>query len=170
MIVFSGVYGIISYGYSYYGEMITYLGMTAPMALISLISWVRNPYKGNRAQVKVKRLNGKELLFALPLTLAVTVLFYFILKAFSTENLWMSTVSVATSFFAVYLTLRRSPYFALAYAANDVVLIFLWGMAAFKQLSYLSVVICFITILLNDLYGFFSWKKMQALQNSGASE
>lgn len=33
MIVFSILYGIISYSCSYYGEMITYLGMTAPMAL-----------------------------------------------------------------------------------------------------------------------------------------
>lgn len=38
MIVFSILYGIISYGYSYYGEMITYLGMTAPMSAFSLIT------------------------------------------------------------------------------------------------------------------------------------
>ena len=45
MIVFSLLYGLISYTFSYYGEMITYLGMTGPMALFALISWLRNPYK-----------------------------------------------------------------------------------------------------------------------------
>ena len=31
MIIFSLIYGVISYTFSYYGEMITYLGMTMPM-------------------------------------------------------------------------------------------------------------------------------------------
>ena len=44
MVVFSVLYGIISFTFSYYGEMITYLGMTAPMAVFALISWIRNPY------------------------------------------------------------------------------------------------------------------------------
>lgn len=30
MIVFSILYGIISYSFAYYGEMVTYLGMTGP--------------------------------------------------------------------------------------------------------------------------------------------
>ena len=32
MILFSLLYGIISYTFSYYGEMLTSLGMTMPMA------------------------------------------------------------------------------------------------------------------------------------------
>ena len=51
MIVFSLLYGIISYSFSYYGEMITYLGMTMPMAIFALISWLRNPYNGNKSEV-----------------------------------------------------------------------------------------------------------------------
>ena len=42
--LFSLMYGVISYTFAYYGEMITYLGMTMPMAVFALISWVRNPY------------------------------------------------------------------------------------------------------------------------------
>ena len=33
MIIFSVLYGVISYACAYYGEMITYLGMTMPMAI-----------------------------------------------------------------------------------------------------------------------------------------
>ena len=53
IIVFSLLYGYISYTSSYYGEMITYLGMTAPMAVIALVSWLRNPFNGNKAEVEV---------------------------------------------------------------------------------------------------------------------
>ena len=170
MIVFSLLYGAISYTFSYFGEMITYLGMTAPMALFALITWLRNPYKGNRAEVAVNRI-GKWEYSAMYLAPAlVTLLFYFILEHFNTANILPSTLSVATSFIAVYLTFRRSPYFALAYAANDVVLIVLWILAAKENISYLSVIICFLMFLVNDLYGFVSWKRMEKRQMVTATQ
>ena len=164
MIVFSLLYGVISYTFSYFGEMITYRGMTGPMALFALISWRRNPYNGNHAEVAVNRLGKRELAFLYVLTAVVTFVFYFILDHFSTANMIPSTLSVTTSFIAVYLTFRRSPYFALAYAANDVVLIVMWTMAAVEDISYLSVIICFVMFLVNDLYGFVSWKRMEIRQ------
>ena len=163
-IIFSILYGIISYRFAYYGEMITYLCMSMPMALFSLISWLKNPYKGNKAQVKVNIISKKETVFVFILTFVVTVVFYFILKHFNTANLLPSTFSVTTSFLAVYLTFRRSPYFALAYAINDLVLIVLWTMASISDISYLSVVICFIVFFVNDMYGFISWKRMEKRQ------
>ena len=95
---------------------------------------------------------------------AVTAAFYFILRAFHTANLIPSTVSVTTSFLAVYLTARRSPFYALAYAANDVVLIVLWSLMAAEDLSALSMVICFCAFLLNDVYGFLNWMRMRRRQ------
>ena len=164
IVVFSILYGIISYTFSYYGEMITYLGMTAPMAVFALVSWLRNPYNGNRAEVKVNSIKRREIFFMLLLTAVITFVFYFILKYFHTENLIPSTLSVTTSFIAVYLTFRRSAYFALAYAANDVVLIVLWILAALSDISYLSVTICFAAFLANDIYGFINWLRMQKRQ------
>lgn len=164
MVVFSGLYGIISYRFAYYGEMLTYVGMTGPMALFALISWLRNPYGGNRAEVAVDRLRKFEYVLLPFLTVLVSIGFYFILKFFHTANLLPSTLSVTTSFVAVYLTFRRNPFFALAYAANDVILIILWLLAARTDISYLSVVICFALFLVNDLYGFLCWQKMRRRQ------
>lgn len=164
MIVFSIIYGIISYSFSYYGEMLTYLGMTMPMAFFALASWLKNPYNGKRSQVKVNIVSKKEVALSAVLTLAVTAVFYFILKALNTSNLLPSTVSVTTSFAAVYLTFRRSSFFALAYAANDVVLIVLWVLASLEDPRYISVVVCFSAFLINDLYGFINWQKMKKAQ------
>ena len=164
MVLFSILYGIISYTFFYYGEMITYLGMTGPMAAFALVAWLRHPYQGNRAEVAVNQLRRREICWMLLLSAAVTVLFYFILDHFHTANLLPSTLSVTTSFIAVYLTFRRSPYFALAYAANDIVLIVLWALAAAENITYISVIICFVMFLVNDLYGFISWRKMEKRQ------
>lgn len=164
MIVFSLLYGIISYTFSYFGEMITYLGMTAPMAVFALITWLRNPFGESTGEVAVNRLKPLEGPFMLVLTVGITTVFYFILDAFDTANILMSTLSVATTFLAVYLTFRRSPYFPLAYAANDGVLIVLWAMAAAEDPAYLSVLVCFLLFLVNDLYGFVNWQRMAKRQ------
>ncbi len=164
ILLFSALYGVISWYAAYYGEMITYLGMTAPMAVYALIVWLKHPYKGNRAQVSVNRLRAREYLFMAAFTAAVTAAFYFILRALNTANLIPSTVSVTTSFVAVYLTARRSPFYALGYAANDIVLVVLWSMAAAQDISCLSVVICFAVFFINDMYGFINWMRMQRRQ------
>lgn len=164
MIIFSLLYGIISFNFSYYGEMITYLGMTMPMAVFALISWLKNPYNGNRAEVKVNIISKKETMFMLLCSVVVTVVFYFILDFFNTAYIVPSTISVTTSFIAVYLTFRRNPYFALAYASNDIVLIILWTLASIYEIRYVSVVVCFIAFFVNDIYGYISWEKMKKRQ------
>ncbi len=165
MIIFSTIYGYISFSFAYYGEVATYMGMTLPMSVFSLVSWLRNPYKGKKSEVEVNSITKKEVPFMLLLTAVVSVVFYFILKFFGTANLLPSTISVTTSFAAAYLTFRRSPYFALAYALNDLVLIVLWIMATLEDISYLSVIICFAVFFVNDIYGFINWQKMKKRQN-----
>lgn len=163
-VVFSLLYGVISYSTAYYGEMITYLGMTAPIAVASVVSWARNPAQEGEREVKVNRLSHWEYLLLVALSLAVTCVFYFILKACHTQVLWLSTLSVFTSFLASYLTMRRSPLFAVGYAANDMVLIALWLIAARQDRQYSAVVICFAVFLINDLYGYWNWIRLKKKQ------
>lgn len=163
-LVFSLLYALISYEFRYYGEMITYLLMTSPSAALSIIEWLRHPYEKGKQEVKVSPLTKKKLVLMVILTITVTIIFYYILKAFNTANLVASTVSVATSFSASYLMIVRSQYYALAYAANDIVLITLWALASIDDISYLPMVACFVIFLINDLYGFYNWKRMRKRQ------
>lgn len=166
VIIFSIFYGIISFSFKYYGEMITYLGMTAPIAVWALISWLKNPYNGNMDEVKVNTISRKEWVLFIIGSAAVTVAFYFILRALNTNNLIVSTLSVLTSFTAAYLTARRSRFYALFYAANDIVLVVLWLLASIENLSYLSMVICFAAFLVNDIYAFINWTRMNKRQKT----
>lgn len=164
MIIFSILYGIISFSFHYYGEMITYLGMTLPMSIVALASWLKNPYKGNKSEVEINSISKKDINFMLFSTMIVTIILYFILNFFHTANLIPSTLSVATSFLAAYLSYKRNPYFALAYAANDIILIILWILASITDKRYISVFVCFVTFFINDLYGFYNWKKIKRRQ------
>lgn len=159
MIIFGISYGVISFFCKYYGEMITYVGMTVPMSVFALVSWLKNPFNGNKSEVKVNEISVKEYVFTFFAGIACAFIFYFILKSLNTENLLWSTVSVATSFFGVYLTFRRSPFFAVGYVMNDIVLIVLWSLKSFESITYLSMVICFAAFLVNDFYTFICWQK-----------
>lgn len=162
-VAFAVFYGIISFFFRYYGEMITYLCMTAPIAVVSVVSWLRHPFKGSK-EVEVSRLTRRQIVVMIVSAAAVTVAFYVILRALGNANLVFSTISVTTSYIASYLTFLRSPYYAVGYAANDIVLIVLWVLATVESLSYLPMVLCFVLFLVNDLYGFVNWRRMQKRQ------
>ncbi|MBQ9728317.1 MAG: nicotinamide mononucleotide transporter [Clostridia bacterium] len=164
IILFSILYGIISIRNRYYGEMATYLFMSAPSAIIACIHWLKNPSDKGFSEVKIGSLSKKKLLFTCGMAAVVTVVFYFVLKYFHTNVLWLSTVSVTTSFFAAILLIYRSPYYALAYVANDLVLVGLWIFAAVNDLSYLPMIVCFSAFLCHDTYSFYNWKKMEKRQ------
>lgn len=163
IVVFSVFYGIISFYFRYYGEMITYLGMSAPAAIAAVVSWLKHPYKDTK-EVEISQLTKKQIIIGTVSTVMVTAAFYFILEALGNANLLVSTFSVTTSFIAAYLTYFRSPYYAIGYAANDLVLIILWVMATIEDISQLPMTICFIMFFANDIYGFISWKRIQKRQ------
>ncbi len=167
--LFSVLYGVVAFLNSYYGEVITYMCMTGPMSVAALVSWVRHPFEESN-EVEIATVGRRHRLL-LPLsTIAVTTLFYFILGALGTASLWVSTISVATSWVAVYLSWLRSPYYAIGYAANDVVLIVLWVMASLRDGSQLPMIFCFVMFLANDLYGFVNWRRMQHKQQGLRAE
>ena len=163
-VVFSLFYGIVSFYFRYYGEMITYLGMSAPIAILSIFSWLKHPY-GNTKEVAIRKISRNSIILMFVLSIIVTGVFYFILLVLDTPNLIFSTVSITTSFLASYLMFMRSPYYAIAYACNDIVLIILWILASIRSdPAYLPMAACFGVFLVNDVYGYISWKKRSIRQ------
>lgn len=168
-VVFSLLYGVVSFFNDYYGEVITYVCMTGPMSFIALVSWIRHPFEESN-EVEVATVGRRHRLLLPVSAIAITTAFYFILGALGTASLWVSTISIATSWVAVYLSWLRSPYYAIGYAANDVVLIVLWVMASLRDGSQLPMIFCFVMFLANDLYGFVNWRRMQHRQNKWKME
>ena len=170
IIIFATLYGIKSLTFHYYGEFITYVFMSLPVSLLTAISWLKHPFEKGQGEVKVENLNAKKWLTLVFSTIVVTTIFYFVLKALSTPNLIVSTISIATSFSACMMLLFRSPYYAVFYGVNDIVLIVLWSMACKQDITYLPLVVCFCVFLLNDTYGFISWLLMKKHQRKLSNE
>ena len=169
-IAFSVMYSISSYKFGYYGELITYSFMSLPMYVVSFISWLKNPYKKGELVVKVNKMKKFDYYFMVVSALLVTVAFYFVLRYFNTTNLIPSTISITTSYFAMYLMAKRIPLYAVAYALNDIVLVVLWVLASFTSLTYLTLTVCFAVFFINDIYSFINWRRMEKLQKFGKNE
>lgn len=165
IIIFSVFYGIVSFYNKYYGEMITYLCMTTPMAVVALIQWIKHPYKDTK-EVAVRKVPKVHKYLITISAIVVTSAFYYILRYLGNASLTASTISITTSFVAAYLTAVRSSYCTLAYACNDIVLIVLWAVASVNNIENIPMMACFVMFLVNDLYGFYSWKKMEKRQNN----
>lgn len=156
--VYGVVYAVLSYFSGYYGECILCAATILPSTAVAIVSWTKNPSK-ERGKVRVNKLSAKEYVLVCLFSVALTFAAYFVLRAMHTAELVVSTVSFVTSISAAYLLIRRSPFYAVCYIANDVVLIVLWSLALARGESVLPSVICFCIFLVNDTYGFFNWRR-----------
>lgn len=164
MLSFCVIYAVVSFFAKFYGEVIIYSCMQIPIVCVSIAGWLKNPAKKGSSEVKIGKLTPIYGAVLAVSAVAVAVAFFFILRAFNTNNLWVSTLSVVTSFVALYLMFFRVPAYALAFMLNDVVLITLWSFECTKSLSYLPLVICFAVFLINDCYGYINWQRRKKLQ------
>lgn len=164
MIVFCVLYSYISYKNGYYGELIICACLNFPMTIIGVITWLKNPFKGDNSEVEVGKMRTVDSLMLLVISVVIACIFFYILRFLATSNLIISTVSIGTSFFAAGLLAKRIEFYGLACALNDIVLMTMWTLASFQDMANVTMVVCFGMFLLNDLYGYFNWKKIKEKQ------
>ena len=157
-------YGIVSYNQGYYGELIITAFLTFPIMIIGIISWLRHQDK-EEDTVIISSLSKKEITIALLSHLVLFWIYYFILKAFNTDLLVISTMSVVTSVLASYFEARRSELSLFCYIANDLVIITLWLIPIISgQIELISVLVGPILLLINDIYGSYNWRRLKNQQ------
>ena len=161
-------YAFVSYSNSYYGEVIIAMCCTLPLMIIGLVNWLKHQDSTNT--VIIKEITKKELLLVL-LSQAVTFAgYYFLLKAFNTNNLLVSTFSVVASIIATYLTARRSEYGFIGFIINDIILITLWSIPVVEgNINIIPVLLCPVLLLINDIYGAYNWRRIKSEQNKNTN-
>lgn len=157
-------YGIVSYNQGYYGELIITIFLTFPIMIIGIISWLRNQDKEDDVVI-VNTLPRKEIIIALASQLILFWIYYFLLKAFNTDLLVISSISVVTSVLASYFEARRSELSLFCYIANDIVIITLWIIPVIAgETALISVLVGPILLLINDIYGSYNWRRLKEIQ------
>lgn len=160
------LYSIVSFKNKYYGEVIIYLCIMLPMYIIGIVSWVRHQNKETNS-VEVNKIEIKEWIIVVLVSIVCFIGIYFLLKVFNTNQLFISSLSVIDSLFAIYLGVRRSKYSFYFYIVNDLILILLWGIPVVTGTMIILIPMVFNPLinLINDSYGIYNWKKLEKVQN-----
>lgn len=163
-------YGIVSYNQGYYGELLITIFLTFPMMIIGIISWLKHQDKDEDVVI-ISSLSKKEIVFAFSSQLILFWVYYFLLKAFNTDLLMISSLSIVTSVLATYFEARRSELSLFCYVANDLILITLWMIPIINgDTSLISVLIGPMLLLVNDIYGSYNWKRLKDIQKGKGIE
>lgn len=163
-------YGIVSYNQGYYGELLITIFLTFPMMIIGIISWLKHQDKDEDVVI-ISSLSKKEIVFAFSSQLILFWVYYFLLKAFNTDLLMISSLSIVTSVLATYFEARRSELSLFCYVANDLILITLWMIPIINGVtSLISVLIGPMLLLVNDIYGSYNWKRLKDIQKGKGIE
>ena len=163
-LLIAALYSIVSFKNGYYGEVIIYLCIMLPMYIVGIISWIRHQNKDTNT-VEVNKIKMKEWIIVFFVSIVCFIGIYFLLKAFNTNQLFISSLSVIDSLFAIYLGVRRSKYSFYFYVVNDLILILLWGIPVVSgTIILIPMVFNPLINLINDLYGIDNWKKLEKVQ------
>lgn len=138
-------YGIVSYNQGYYGELLITIFLTFPMMIIGIVSWLKHQDKDEDVVI-ISSLSKKEIVFAFSSQLILFWVYYFLLKAFNTDLLMISSLSIVTSVLATYFEARRSELSLFCYVANDLILITLW------MIPIINGVTSLISVLIGPMF------------------
>ena len=162
-VIYIVFYVIVSINQQYYGEAIVYGAIIGPIQIFTIFSWIKNKQK--EQTVAINKIKSKEWVWVGIITTIATVGLYFLLLILNTSELVVSTLSLVFCALANYLLLRRSSYYALSFVVNDVFLVTLWLIAAIESnFSLVLMLINSLVFTVNDVYGFFRWKKQEKTQ------
>ena len=139
------------------------------MYITGIISWIKHQNKETNS-VEVNEIKKKEWIILFFVSIACFIGIYFMLKIFNTSQLFISSLSVIDSLFAIYLGVRRSKYSFYFYVINDIILILLWGIPVISgALILIPMVFNPLINLINDIYGIYNWKKLEKVQAENKS-
>lgn len=166
-IVYAVLYATMSYFNHLYGEMIVTLAVTLPIYVATIVTWLRNSSKKDKVVKVNKSLSVLEwvLIFVVAAGLGVGV--YYMLRAFNTANLLISTFSVMAGAMAGYLALRRCEYNFIFYILSNIVCICLWMFMIIKDknVSYIPTITLFVVPLFLNVFGMITWIKIKRIQS-----
>lgn len=159
-ILYSILYSIVSLIAGYYGETIIYTFVMLPIHINSILSWKKHLRQTGKKTVEAQKINKKQIIISTSIALVLSVPFYFLLANINTEMPFCSTLSLSSSCLAAYFMLKRTDFFSIIFAFDDLFLIILWSVKMFNDdISCMPTLLVCLGLFISDFYSAISWKK-----------
>ena len=162
-------YCIAAYLQGFYGECLIFICLTVPLYVFALISWIRNQNPSQKAIV-INKIKLREWLLLFVAAVALFFALYFLLRAFNTQELIISTLSCTFATLAFYLSARRSKSAFILFMLSTVVFFILWLTPIINgNLTFIPLLFAGLMNFVNDFYGLYNWNRLEKSQAKLAS-
>ncbi len=156
------LYAYIAYQSMYYGEVMLNLFYFFPIQFVGIYFWIRNKNKKKgKDNVKVKILTNKEKILWALLSIVGVFLYGLVLKLLGGNLPFIDSTSTVLSVIAMVLMIRRATVQWILWIIVDVVSVYMWFQVLFQGGNDISMLVMWSAYLVNAVYGYFNWKKME---------
>jgi len=166
------LYVIVSFNAGLFGEVITIGLFSIPITTWTVISWLRKcrdcrEEAQAKAVVAIEGIKPKELTILIISQLVMGVGYFFLLRAFDTNFLIISTIALAVNIMGDYLCARRNILGPFAYVLYDVFTITLWVLVFASGVTGAVVILAMqVIVFINDTYGTMNWARLAKKETS----
>ena len=167
------LYAILSYQNGLYGETIIYCALLIPLQIATIVLWFTKKKKESDKFV-IARVSWRHLMAVLSAGLILGVGAYFLLQAFNTKYLILSTLILVVCTLSNYFTLIKSEYGFIGFILNNLLFCLLWILPLIQGeingISILPMVGSGILFTVNNIRGVIQWINMKKQQKADAIE
>ncbi|MGI6510177.1 MAG: nicotinamide riboside transporter PnuC [Erysipelotrichaceae bacterium] len=159
------IYAYFSFKHKIYSEAIISAFLIFPITVYGLINWIKNQNKETKT-ININKLSNKELLLAISSQIIMYFGYYYLLKYFKVNMLYISALSICISVLAFYFLSRMTVLAYYTFIIKDIIATMLWIYPLLNgEKTSLLVFFSNILFLINDFYGAYSWNRLAKKQN-----
>lgn len=154
------LYTINCWDIKLYGEVMYNLIFSIPVSIVAIIHWKKN--MASTGEVIFRAMSKKLMISIAVLTVVSTFTYAEVLNMLGGNLTFMDSLTTVVSIIAGFLFLLRFSEQWLMWVIVNILAIAMWIMVLLSgDSSALMVIIMKTTNLLNCLYGYFNWKKIE---------
>ncbi len=170
-----GIINILAYSYvayksAYYGDVMLNMLYFLPMAFIGIYFWRKNTKKDIRRKdvkdVVITSLNWKNKIFWFGISIVALVLYGLFLKIIKGTLPFIDSSTTVFSIIATIMLTRRLTDQWLYWIMVDILSLIMWVYIFVTTKGDISMLVMWSAYLVNAIYGYYNWKKMELKQNA----
>jgi nicotinamide mononucleotide transporter len=158
-------YSYVAYRSAYYGDVMLNLLYFLPMTFVGIYFWKRNLKNNKKGEVKVKSLSWKNRFIWFGISIIILIIYGIILMMIKGTLPFIDSATTVFSIIATIMLNKRLTEQWFFWIMVDVLSIVMWAYIFITSRGDISMLVMWSAFLVNALYGYYNWRKMEKNQN-----
>ncbi len=159
------LYGFIALQNKFYGEFILNFAYFLPMSFLGIFYWVKHKNEKKFDTVYVRKIKASELVFWILISISAIIVYGSFLKSVGGTLPYVDASSTVLSIAGMILTVRRATAQWILWVIVDIIEVGMWFYIFLQDGTQVSMIVMWSAYLVNAVYGYYTWRKMEVTQN-----